>query len=149
MTIVLIVGVTLAALFYTLFVRPQDLPEPIPVSPLAHLEDRKAAIYENLRDLQFEYRLGKLSDADYQATKLALQKELAGVLAEMESTAAQLGLITKRTPAVKPPRKPMAPKAEAPSKKLPVAAAGTVCPHCGAEFEKPLRFCGECGKAMA
>ena len=24
-----------------------------------------------------------------------------------------------------------------------------VCPHCGAEFEKRLKFCGECGKAMA
>jgi hypothetical protein len=152
MIIVLTIGVTLAALFYILFVRSQDLPEPIPVSPLAHLEDRKAAIYENLRDLQFEYRVGKLSDADYQATKLSLQKELAGVLAEMESTAAKLGLVTKRTPAVKPPAQKAAAKARAskaavmerPSEKPPF-----VCPHCHAEFEKPLKFCGECGKAMA
>ena len=44
----------------------KDLPEPEPVSPFQHLDERKAAIYENLRDLQFEYRVGKLSDADYQ-----------------------------------------------------------------------------------
>ena len=25
----------------------------------------------------------------------------------------------------------------------------TVCPHCGAKFQKPMKFCGECGKAMA
>lgn len=156
MTILLTAGVTLAVLFYTLFIRRQDLPEPIPVSPLAHLEDRKAAIYENLRDLQFEYRLGKLSDADYQATKLALQKELAGVLAEMESTAAKLGLVTKRTPAVKPPTKATATAASAAAKKAearvaakPEKAAGSVCPHCGATFEQSLKFCGECGKAMA
>jgi hypothetical protein len=37
-----------------------------------------------LRDLQFEYRVGKLSDADYAQTKLALQKELAVVIAEIE-----------------------------------------------------------------
>ena len=37
-----------------------------------------------MRDLQFEYRVGKLSDADYAQTKLALQKELAVVLAEIE-----------------------------------------------------------------
>jgi hypothetical protein len=158
MIIVLTIGVTLAALFFILFVRSQDLPEPIPVSPLAHLEDRKAAIYENLRDLQFEYRLGKLSDADYQATKLSLQKELAGVLAEMESTAAKLGLVTKRTPAVKPPSskaKVRASKVTVPAATQPletpvvVQAALFVCPHCGAEFEKQLKFCGECGKAMA
>ena len=23
------------------------------------------------------------------------------------------------------------------------------CPHCGAKFPQPLKFCGECGKAMA
>lgn len=159
MTIVLTIGVTLATLVYILFVRSQDLPEPIPVSPLSHLEDRKSAIYENLRDLQFEYRVGKLSDADYQSTKLALQKELAGVLAEMESTAAKLGLVTKRTPAVRPPGQALAPpKAAVPAAKVspppvtrqpvPVAAV-FICPHCGAEFEKPLKFCGECGKAMA
>jgi hypothetical protein len=152
MTIVLTIGITLAALFYILFVRQQDLPKPIPVSPLAHLEDRKAAIYENLRDLQFEYRLGKLSDADYQATKHSLQKELAGVLAEMESISTKLGLVTKRTPAVRPAaQRAAAAQAEAVAVQVaePVKAAAFVCPHCNAEFEKPLKFCGECGKVMA
>ncbi len=59
------------AFIFILFVRDKDIPEPIPVSPIQHLEDRKQAIYENLRDLQFEYRLGKLSDEDYQQTKQA------------------------------------------------------------------------------
>jgi carbonic anhydrase/acetyltransferase-like protein (isoleucine patch superfamily) len=31
-------------------------PEPEPPSPFSHLDERKAAIYENLRDLQFEFR---------------------------------------------------------------------------------------------
>ncbi len=22
------------------------------------------------------------------------------------------------------------------------------CPHCGAKFDKPMKFCGECGKSM-
>ena len=139
MTIAAAIALTLGALLFILFIRKEDLPESIPVSPLQHLEERKAAIYDNLRDLQFEYRLGKLSDADYQATKVSLQRELAVVLAELESTAAKLGLSTKRVPA-KQVAKPQAPKP---------AAAGVVCPSCGAKFEKPLKFCGECGKAMA
>src|SRR6476646_10810270 len=76
--------IAIAVIAFILGVRPKDLPAPEPVSPFQHLDERKAAIYENLRDLQFEYRLGKLSDTDYQATKKDLQKELAGVLAEVD-----------------------------------------------------------------
>ena len=75
---------------FILGVRAKDLPEPEPVSPFQHLDERKAAIYENLRDLQFEYRVGKLSDEDYQQTKKDLQKELAGVLAEVDRIRLQL-----------------------------------------------------------
>jgi hypothetical protein len=129
----LVVGV----LVYTLFIRIEDVPPLEPVSPLAHLEDRKAAIYENLRDLQFEYRLGKLSDDDYQRTKLSLQKELASVLSELEETAQRFGLTTKKS-APKPARAPK-----------PEPAAENICPHCGAKFTRTMKFCGECGKAMA
>ncbi len=127
----------LAALFFPLFVRAKDIPEPLPVSPIQHLEDRKQAIYENLRDLQFEYRLGKLSDDDYQQTKQALQRELAVVLAETEETIKRLGLSPKR----------VAPKPAA--KQAPVRPSGTICPHCGASFAQALKYCGECGRAIA
>jgi hypothetical protein len=137
MTIALAAALILGVLIYTLFIRAQDVPPPEPVSPLAHLEDRKAAIYDNLRDLQFEYRVGKLSDEDYQRAKLSLQKELAGVLSEMEETARRLGLATKKSaPAAKPAQAVAAP-------------APNTCPHCGAKFGQSMKFCGECGKAMA
>src|SRR6266481_3653398 len=69
---------------FVISVRAKYLPQREPVSPFEHLDERKASIYENLRDLQFEYRVGKLSDQDYQQTKLDLQKELATVLAEID-----------------------------------------------------------------
>ncbi len=82
--------IAIVVIVFVLGVRPKDLPEPEPVSPFAHLDERKAAIYENLRDLQFEYRVGKLSDNDYQLTKKDLQKELAGVMAEVDRVKTQL-----------------------------------------------------------
>jgi hypothetical protein len=82
---------TVGAILFTLVVRARDLPPPAVVSPLQPLNERQAAVYENLRDLQFEYRLGKLSDDDYQRTKLGLQRELAGVMAEIDKLKAQLG----------------------------------------------------------
>jgi hypothetical protein len=126
---------TLVLFGVTLFVREKDLPEPVPVLPYHHLETRKATIYENLRDLQFEYRVGKLSDDDYQRTKLDLQKELAVVLAEIDQMKAA-------SSTAKPSAGPRAGKAQK------SAEEATVCPHCGAKFDKPLKFCGECGKAM-
>ena len=86
MNLIIAVVILLAlTLLLTLFIRAKDIPPPDPVSPTQHLDERKATIYENLRDLQFEYRVGKLSDADYALTKLALQKELALVVAEIEN----------------------------------------------------------------
>ena len=78
---VLLIALTV---LFTFSIRDKDMPAPEPLSPTRHLDERRAAIYENLRDLQFEYRVGKLSDADYQQTKVGLQKELAGVLGEIE-----------------------------------------------------------------
>jgi len=119
---------------FTFFVRAQDIPEVAPISPVHHLEERRAAIYENLRDLQFEYRVGKLSDADYQQTKIGLQKELAGVMSEMDH--------------MKPGSSARPVVAEAAPVKQ-EEAMGTNCPHCGAQFSSAMKFCGECGKGMA
>src|SRR5262249_31699678 len=123
--------IAIAVIVFVLSVRPKDLPEPEPISPFAHLDERKAAIYDNLRDLQFEYRVGKLSDHDYQQTKQDLQKELAGVLAEVDRVKAELGDKARVHPPSPTPHPPP-----------------NTCPHCRAHFDKPLKFCGECGKPM-
>jgi NADH pyrophosphatase NudC (nudix superfamily) len=128
--IVLTCLIAIAVIAFVLTVRPQDLPDVEPPSPFRHLDERKAAIYENLRDLQFEYRVGKLSDADYQHTKQDLQKELAAVMAEVDKLQSQLN---GSAPQAAPPK----PQTDS-----------RTCPACGAKFEKQLKFCGECGKPM-
>jgi len=50
---------------------------------LMYLRERKDVIYENLRDLNFEYRAGKFSDADYESLKSNMEEEAANVLAEI------------------------------------------------------------------
>jgi hypothetical protein len=128
--IVLTCILAIAVIAFILGVRAKDLPEPEPESPFHHLDDRKAAIYENLRDLQFEYRVGKLSDEDYKSTKRDLQKELAVVMSEVDKLKAQLSM----NGAVPPP--------------APKVTSQFVCPSCGTRFPTELKFCGECGKPM-
>jgi len=77
---VLLIAVTV---LFTFSIRDKDMPVPEPLSPTRHLDERRAAIYENLRDLNFEQQAGKLPDQDYQSLKLSLEEEAAGVLAEM------------------------------------------------------------------
>ena len=48
-----------------------------------YLRERKDAVYENLRDLNFEYKAGKVPDADYSSLKASLQDEAATLLAEI------------------------------------------------------------------
>ncbi len=49
-----------------------------------YLRERKESIYENLRDLNFEYLAGKYPEADYAEQRAALEDEAASVIAEME-----------------------------------------------------------------
>ena len=73
---------TAATLFYVFY-----LPGKLYLGPkktrAAYLRERKDAVYENLRDLNFEYKAGKLPDTDYQSLKSSLQDEAATLLAEI------------------------------------------------------------------
>ena len=51
---------------------------------LDYLEERKEQLYENLRDLNFEYRAGKYPEEDFLAQRALLENETAQLLAEME-----------------------------------------------------------------
>ena len=62
---------------------------------LDYLLERKEQLYENLRDLNFEFKAGKFPDSDYQTMKTSLEEEAAAVLAEiarLEETAAKASL---------------------------------------------------------
>ena len=80
-TLLIVLG-TAAALFYVFY-----LPGKLYLGPektrVSYLRERKDAVYENLRDLNFEFRAGKLPDADYQSLKSSLQDEAATILAEI------------------------------------------------------------------
>jgi cbb3-type cytochrome oxidase subunit 3 len=54
-----------------------------------YLRERKDAIYENLRDLNFEYLAGKYPEADYAEQRRALEDEAANTIAEMEALTAR------------------------------------------------------------
>ena len=50
-----------------------------------YLTERKEAIYDNLRDLNFEYLAGKHPEQDYNLQRAGLEDEAAGVLLEIDT----------------------------------------------------------------
>src|SRR6201988_2393408 len=74
--------VTVAAVFYIFYI-----PGGVYLGPektrASYLRERKDAVYENLRDLNFEYKAGKVPDVDYQNLKSSLEDEAAALLAEI------------------------------------------------------------------
>jgi type II secretory pathway component PulM len=79
---------TAGTLFYVF-----NLPQAIWHSPektrLSYLRERRDVVYENLRDLNFEYKAGKVPDVDYATMKQSLEDEAAAILAEIERLEAQ------------------------------------------------------------
>ena len=51
---------------------------------LDYLQERKEQLYENLRDLNFEYRAGKYPEEDFVAQRAQLENETAQLLAEID-----------------------------------------------------------------
>lgn len=76
--------ITTAVLVYVFY-----LPGTLYLGPrktrLSFLRERRETVYENLRDLNFEFRAGKFPDADYQSMKTSLEEEAAAILAEIAS----------------------------------------------------------------
>jgi hypothetical protein len=77
-------GVLLIAIFAYVFWPERDSARQPEKTRLEFLGERKQVVYENLRDLNFEYRAGKYPEEDYAAQRATLENEAAEIIAEME-----------------------------------------------------------------
>lgn len=105
-TVFALFGCTLfaAALFVYVFYQPGEVAAGEEKTRLMYLQERKDATYENLRDLSFEHKAGKLGEQDYAVQRASLEDEAAAILAEMESIEKARSVIRRgtRRPGVRP-----------------------------------------------
>jgi hypothetical protein len=78
----LCVVVAAAAFFYVFHVPEMTISGPEKTRAM-YLRERKDVVYENLRDLNFEHKAGKIPEADYVSMKNSLEEEAAAILAEI------------------------------------------------------------------
>jgi hypothetical protein len=77
-------GLAMAVWVFIFYIQPDASDLAPHRSRLDLLMERRDVLYDNLRDLRFEYRSGKYAEGDYEAMKLALENETGVVLAEIE-----------------------------------------------------------------
>ena len=75
---------TVGLLFY-IFSGTDTEPAAAPKTRVTYLRERKEVVYENLRDLNFEFKAGKFPERDYQSMRAGLEDEAARILAEIET----------------------------------------------------------------
>jgi K+-sensing histidine kinase KdpD len=95
LAVVACVALTAAVLIFVFMIKP-DLADSAPHrSHLDQLMERRDIIYDNLRDLKFEYRTGKFAEQDYEQMKQTLEAEAALVLTEIERVTESPGMLPR------------------------------------------------------
>jgi hypothetical protein len=77
-------ALAVATLLFVFYIQPDASDLAPHRSKLDQLMERRDSVYDNLRDLRFEFRSGKYSEGDFEAMKVALENEAAMVLAEID-----------------------------------------------------------------
>lgn len=77
-------ALALATMLFIFYIQPDASDLAPHRTKLDQLLERRDAIYDNLRDLRFEFRSGKYSEGDFEAMKTSLENEAALVLAEID-----------------------------------------------------------------
>ncbi len=75
----------LLACFAYIFWPQPKLEAVVEKTRLDYLRERKEVVYDNLRDLNFEYKAGKYPEDDFSRQRNSLESEAAKVLAEMDT----------------------------------------------------------------
>jgi hypothetical protein len=74
-----------------IFTPARELDTGVDKTRLAYLYERKDVVYENLRDLNFEFKSGKFTQQDYDAMRGSIEAEAARILDEIEKLEAVNG----------------------------------------------------------
>lgn len=119
MTLVLVI-LTLAAVAIVL-TRPFRVAGNTTVETGRGLEEAKRAKYRELRELELDWRTGKLTDTDYQRTRSQLRREAAQLLERQ-------ALISKRDPTTNGAQSSRAPGPEDRSSKARLGARRSLWP---------------------
>jgi rRNA maturation endonuclease Nob1 len=123
-----IVLIIVAAAFVALpFFRQEPMPEAASPRQRGQLERQKLDAYAAIKEAEFDYRMGKLTEADYTALRDKYSVQALEAIAAIEAAQA-------------------APAAKGTESRRPTRIA--FCPTCGRGVPPRSNFCAACGRAL-
>jgi len=131
-------GAVLTAIFVPLFRKEETLESAIlEETEWDLLQRKKEVILGNVQDLDFEYKCGKLSEADHSKIRAEMMLEAAQVMDEIEKleTSLDLDALIRR---------------EVAARKGDRSKSGKTlgCPSCGVKNQTSNKFCADCGAKL-
>ncbi|MBK8051181.1 MAG: zinc ribbon domain-containing protein [Anaerolineales bacterium] len=160
---VLIAVAALAAVLWPLF-RPGPAPVLVEDDRLTALLQRKDATMVAIKDLEFDYRVGKLDSEDFEKYDQRLRRQAMSIMTQIDQLGpenAQLDVTIEQEIVQRRKVNGVAPAAAtvkvasrpapAPKQAAPVAAQGgqRYCTNCGVPADATHKFCANCGAAIA
>ncbi len=96
------------------------------------LKERKDAIYEAIKDIEFDHQMGKLSDEDFQELRQQYKSEAVDLVKKLVQAQPKRGKT----------------KILQSKKKKQTSGSLKFCWECGAEVNGGDKFCGSCGRNL-
>ena len=163
-TVLVAILVSAAAIAYVVWPLVQSGPAPVVVEDdrLTDLIARKDATLAAIKDLEFDYRTGKLSEEDYERMDQRLRRQAIGYMQQIEKLApesaqmdgrieAEIARLRKTGDAA--PASAPQPAASPVPKPSPTtdgaAAAVNYCTNCGKPVQPTHKFCASCGTPVS
>ncbi len=113
---------------------------------LDRLLNRKAIVYTNLKDLEFEYKMGRLGDDDYKRLEAGYKSEAAAILQKLDQMGVEKDLDERIEKDIESSKARLFSKAPA---KVPAKTkVSGQCPSCGAAVVPGKKFCADCGHQL-
>ena len=127
------VGIAVHTAVSGFFTRGQ-VPEPLPPSVRDELLREKALVLRSIKELEFDHRMGKVSETDFAEISGRLRARALALMADLERTEAS-ALASDAGPA--------------PASTAERATEAPVCPSCQTPNDTDARFCKQCGAILA
>jgi len=109
---------------------------------LDRLLNRKAIVYTNLKDLEFEYKMGRLADTDFKRLEAGYKSEAAVILQKLDQMGVEKDLDESIEKDIAASKTRLFSKGQAKPK-----SPGR-CPSCGATTTPGKKFCADCGHQL-
>jgi ribosomal protein L40E len=105
----------------------------------AALEREKALVLRAIKELEFDFAMGKVAQADFDEMAGRLRRRAMGLIQQLDATTSYREQIERELAALVPV--PPAPAGQAEKR-------GAVCAGCGTSNDTDARFCKQCGTSL-